>query len=246
MRCMHEASLHVHNCFVTLTYADAHLPKYGSLRKRDFQLFLKRLRKRFEPQKIRYFHCGEYGDDSARPHYHALFFGLDFPDKLFLRKRGEFSVYISPLLSELWRHGFHEIGSVTFESAQYAAKYCLKKVSGDEAHDIYRRVDADTGELVSIEPEYATMSRNPGIGGDWIKRFSREVLANDSVVVNGIECKPPRFYDDKLTEEFPEEMRAVKVKREKGVDEEEQTWERLAVKEELLERKHAHFNRSEV
>ena len=66
LRCEHEASLHDENCWFTLTYDDAHLPDRNSLRRRDLQLFLKRLRKVMKP--FRFFGCGEYGDDSNRPH----------------------------------------------------------------------------------------------------------------------------------------------------------------------------------
>ena len=96
VRCMHEASMHTDNCFVTLTYSDegiAHLdrcidPETGeigagplrSLNKRDIQLFMKRLRKR-TGAKIRYLQCGEYGSKTQRPHHHVLLFGFDFSDK---------------------------------------------------------------------------------------------------------------------------------------------------------------------
>ena len=80
LRCSHEASLHENNCFVTLTYSDKNLPKYNSLELRDFQKFMKRLRKHFDGG-IRFFHCGEYGDKNGRPHYHAILFGIDFDDR---------------------------------------------------------------------------------------------------------------------------------------------------------------------
>lgn len=54
LRIMHEASLYDDNCFVTLTYDDEHLPKDGSLVKKDFQLFMKKLRKKFD-SRIRFF-----------------------------------------------------------------------------------------------------------------------------------------------------------------------------------------------
>ena len=44
VRCMHEASMHMFNSFVTLTYDD-HLPEYNSLNYKHFQDFMKRLRK---------------------------------------------------------------------------------------------------------------------------------------------------------------------------------------------------------
>ena len=67
MRCMHEAQMHECNCFVTLTYEVA--PR--SLQYEDFQKFLKRLRKN-SGKAVRYFACGEYGEEGGRPHFHAL------------------------------------------------------------------------------------------------------------------------------------------------------------------------------
>lgn len=75
LRVMHEAKLHPANCFVTLTYRDEDLPENGSLRHRDFQLFMKRLRKRAD---VRFYMCGEYGEQKLRPHYHACLFGVDY------------------------------------------------------------------------------------------------------------------------------------------------------------------------
>ena len=66
--------MHPHNAYITLTYNDDHLPANGSLQPRDLQLFWKRLRKARTPG-IRYYACGEYGDQTARPHYHAIIFG---------------------------------------------------------------------------------------------------------------------------------------------------------------------------
>ena len=61
LRCVHEASMHDENCFITLTFNDEHLAKNKSLKVSDFQNFLKRLRQFISPRKVRYFHCGEYG-----------------------------------------------------------------------------------------------------------------------------------------------------------------------------------------
>jgi len=102
VRMMHEASLHQDNCFITLTYDNEHLPKNASLVKRDFQLFMKRLRKAYPAVRIRFFHCGEYGEQYGRPHYHAILFGFDFPDKYFLGKRNQFPVWRSASLERLW------------------------------------------------------------------------------------------------------------------------------------------------
>lgn len=45
------------------------------------------------------------------------------------------------------------------------------------------------------------MSRRPGIGQGWIEKYQDEVYQSDSVIVRGKEVKPPRFFDQQLTEE---------------------------------------------
>lgn len=213
-RCLHEASLHEENCFITLTYNDEFCPIDGSLNKRDWQLFMKRLRKKFGGRKIRYFHCGEYGSQLDRPHYHACLFGFDFPDKVLWSFRKGVRLYRSAILESLWTHpglgcslGFSTIGDVTFESAAYVARYCLKKVTGKMAKDHY------VGRL----PEYITMSRRPGIAAKWIDQFASDVYPHDFIVTpGGRKVKPSRYYDEKYDLTNHLEMAIIKGKRERG------------------------------
>lgn len=203
VRIMHEASLHEANCFVTLTYDAEHLPVAGTLDREAFPLFIKRLRKRIFPRKVRYFHAGEYGGRFGRPHYHACLFGFAFPDSVVVGSRGGFPVARSELLQEVWPLGFSEIGSLTMASAAYVARYVLKKSAVSAP-----LVDADTG--VVLEKEYATMSRRPGIGAGWIDRWKDEVYPRDLMVLEGREIQPPRYYDGKLS---PVELEKVKAER---------------------------------
>jgi len=204
IRCLHEKRMWPHSSYVTLTYNDEFLPPDGSLCVRDLQLFMKKLRwrRRANAQNpIRYFIGGEYGEDNKRPHYHALLFNCGFRDLVFYsnNKRGE-PLYTSSELSDLWSTdgrplGFCTVGEVTFDSAVYCAKYALKKVTGDKAFEHYTIVDMDgcvTGERV---PEFATMSRNPGIGAPYFDKYGYEVLDHDSVIINGREVRPPHYYD---------------------------------------------------
>lgn len=208
---MHEASSYEDNCFLTLTYDDAHVPRDGSLRKREFPDFMRRLRK--TGVRARYFHCGEYGDSTSRPHYHACLFGHSFPDRAEWTTRGENIVWRSAELERLWPLGLSEIGSLTFESAAYVARYVCKKVTGRRAEGAYSRVDDATGEMFQIEPEFATMSRRPGIGARWFAEFSSEVFPADEVIVRGHAVKPPRFYDERLSEGELEELKAARQAR---------------------------------
>lgn len=194
-RCYHEASMYDNNCFITLTYSNESLPFNRSLDLVAFQKFMKRLRKRFG-QGIRFFHCGEYGDLTLRPHYHACLFNFDFPDKYRWRKSptGHY-LYRSPALEELWPFGHSEIGTVTFESAAYVARYIMKKVNGDAAELHYSFIDPETGEIFDRLPEYVTMSRRPGIGHAWFLKYVDDVYPHDYVVIDGRKMLPPKYYD---------------------------------------------------
>ena len=172
---------------------------------------MKRLRARLSPLRIRFFHCGEYGEEFSRPHYHAIIFGYDFPDKVFYKESNGERLFISAFLENVWARGFALVGDVTFESCAYVARYVTKKVNGERAFDHYWKMNEVTGELISITPEYATMSRRPGIGAKWMDKFGDEVRANLSVVMRGHEMALPRFYEsyfDSL------DLEAVKGERE--------------------------------
>lgn len=212
MRCVHEASLYPLNCFVTLTYDRDSVPRSGSLVKRDFQLFMKRLRKFAGVSKpgLRFFSCGEYGESLGRPHYHAIIFNYDFTDKYIFRKseRGD-SLYRSPSLESLWTLGNSMIGSMSFESAAYVARYCLKKVTGKNADEHY--VNKSTGEL--RVPEFTLMSRRPGIGRGWYDKFKSDIFPRDYAIMRGMKVPVPKFYDKCLDVDDPAGLAALKLSR---------------------------------
>lgn len=213
LRCVHEASLHARNCFVTLTYRPEDLPADGSLNKAHWQLFAKRLRKRVG--RFRYLHCGEYGDRSYRPHYHALLFGLDFMDDAVLwKEQGGNRTYTSKRLEATWKLGFCTVSALTRETAEYVARYTLKKVSKRVALERYRRIDLETGEEYHVTPEYATMSRRPGIGSGWFDKWSDDVFPRDNVVYRGRKYPVPRYYLNRLSVADPPLNASVKAKRE--------------------------------
>lgn len=245
VRCMHEASLYEDNCFITLTYDNEHLPLYGTLVKRDFVLFMKRLRKRFG-SGVRFFQCGEYGDKYGRPHYHAILFNLDFPDKVLYSVRDGNNLFVSPVLNDLWGHGLCVIGAVTFDSAAYVARYVVKKRTGKGAAEHYTRVDSVTGEMYELVPEYATMSRRPGLAAGWFSKFSGDVYPSDFVVSRGHKMKPPRYYDDLYEAVNPYGMLDIRNVRAKACKESlaNSVYTRLVVREKVQRAKVSHFDRS--
>lgn len=225
VRCVHEALLHDENCFVTLTYDDDHLHPSGDLKfcKRDFVLFMKRLRKYFG-NGVRFFHCGEYGSKFQRPHHHVILFGCDFSDKvLYCRTGAGYFLYRSRILERLWPFGFSSIGACTFETVAYVARYVTKKVNGDEAFEHY----------YGRSPEYITMSRRPGIGHDWLLSNPQIYNYDEVIIRKGIRCKPPRYYDRLFEEIAPDFMEAIKEKRKvKALAKAGDDYERLAIKEQ--------------
>lgn len=213
IRCVHEASLYPNNCFITLTYRDECLPKDNSLCVADFQKFMKRLRKRFG-DGIRFFHCGEYGEKFARPHYHACLFNFDFPDRKLEKSVNGHKYYVSEILKELWPFGHSMVGDVSFESAAYVARYITKKVTGDKALFHYNKVNLITGEILEERrPEYVTMSRRPGIGKGWFDKFNKDVFPDDFVVLRGKKLKPPKYYSTQYEIAYPSDYENVKTQR---------------------------------
>lgn len=241
IRCVHEASLHKDNCFITLTYAPEHLPSDNSLNYRDFQLFMKRLRKRFPESKIRFYMCGEYGENFGRPHFHACLFNWNFPDrKLFFTSKHGDKVYRSDTLEELWPFGLCSIGEVTFKSAAYVARYIMKKVTGKGAFKHYHQVDDDgVARETPRTPEFTKMSLKPGIGADWLDKYKSDVYPHDYVVINGKKVKPPRYYDKKYAESDPFDNDELEFHRFSRAREKlhDNTPERLAVREDVLRAK---------
>lgn len=232
IRCMHESSMHDDNSFITLTYDDVHLPKNGSLDHRDFQLFMKKLRREIAPKKIRFFQCGEYGSKMKRPHYHALIFGLDFRDDMCYSNIAT-KLFSSKLLERCWDKGFNLVGNLTFESASYVTGYILKKVNDRDSLTRYNPVSFVTGEIIYLRPEYITMSRRPGIGSNWFDKFKKEVYNNDEVIIRGGKMRPPRYYDKKFKLSNPDDWELIAKKRQSQPKNvlENSTDERLKVRE---------------
>lgn len=258
IRCLHEASLWPHSIFVTLTYDDQALPSTGSLRYVDYQLFMKRLRKHFEPSRIRFYMCGEYGDETYRPHYHALLFNCFFHDRKHLKTTpAGFHIYTSNALAQLWPFGLSSIGDVTFESAAYVARYCMQKQTGPDSKYFYRRYssevdtinfDMETGEIYSHElvPEFNMMSLKPGIGTGFFHKWKRDIYPHDYCIINGKEVKPPKFYDKLYQEENPLQADYTFFLREQNgrARYQDNTPERLAVKEIVAKAGLNQFHRS--
>lgn len=199
VRCVHESKMHSASMFITMTYNREHLPSNGSLEPREFTLFMKRLYIYFLRKfgiKIRYYGCGEYGDESGRAHYHALIFGGRMPDQVFYTTlaSGD-TIYTSKSLDLIWGKGDCKIGEVNFKTAAYVARYVMKKVDGakrDAGH--YCTYDGD-GVISERHPEFSRMSRRPGIGAPYYAKYGHEIRTHDNIIMDGRPSPSIRYYD---------------------------------------------------
>lgn len=187
IRCVHEASMHDSNAFLTLTYNDENLPKDGTLVPEHLTGFIKKLRnkKRNTEVTIRYFGCGEYGEQLSRPHYHVLIFGYDFPDKTAWKIHNGLRLYRSKELEALWQKGYCSVGELTFESAAYCARYITKKITGEKSEDHYK----------GKQPEFVRCSNRPGLGESWYKEYYKDIYPKDFITHRGKKFRVPRYYD---------------------------------------------------
>lgn len=138
--------------FVTLTYSDDKLPltveAVPTLRANDLAKCWKRLRR--SGAALRYFACGEYGNQTQRPHYHAVIFGLGPEHEGFINER--------------WDQGFVQVADLVPARAAYCAQYTLKKMT---------KLDDD--RLGGREPEFMRVSRNPPLGKDALPEIARVI-----------------------------------------------------------------------
>ncbi len=171
----------------------------------------------YAEKPIRYYSCGEYGEEKNRPHYHIILFGHTFKDQELIhhdaksvyqnkfKVNNNHSLYTSKLLEQLWAKGFVTIGEVNEQSAGYVARYCTKKITGEMAKEHYQ----------GREPEFALMSRMPGIGKTWYDQFKTDVYPKDYFTIKGQKYQPSRYYDTLLERKDPELMAELKAERRK-------------------------------
>lgn len=138
--------------------------------------------------------CGEYGEITGRPHYHAAIFGYGFnEDKYKWSISNGHQLYRSKELEKLWKHGNSTIGALTYDSAQYVAKYIIKKKNGDGEKDYYNILDVTTGEIVPRRKEFSKQSLKPGIAKEWLQLYWPEIQGG-TVLLNGKESAIPKYY----------------------------------------------------
>lgn len=221
--------------FITLTYDDDHVPgmivKTGEILRKvqytwkpgekrpssvqillyeDIQKFLKRLRKAYRG-KLRYFVAGEYGEQTARPHYHMILYGWRPTDLENLYKIHHNGYYNSKWLADLWGMGQIQIAQAVPETYRYVAGYVTKKmyeIDGKKANVYY--------ELGQTKP-FACMSLRPGLGDQYYQKHKAEIWRQGYIqCTNGKQAQIPRYYEKQMEAENPQRLWKIKQNRQKN------------------------------
>lgn len=198
-RCSWEARKHPYNWILTLTYEDAflHFTEKGNatLCKDDFQRFMKRLRKAYTQDKIRYLVRGEYGGMFGRPHFHVILFGFCCCSKEECGYR----------ISDKWPYGGVYVDTYSDRAVQYITNYLLK------ADDMSVYEDED------IVLPYINVSQRPPIGANFLQSRSgrRAMETNDYSLLdeNDVRQVVPRYLARKLDEEATDNPFEEKFRR---------------------------------
>lgn len=248
--------------FITLTYDEDHVPgmimKTGEIMRKvqytwkpgeklpssvqillyeDIQKFLKRLRKAYRG-KLRYFVAGEYGEQTARPHYHMILYGWRPTDLENLYKIHHNGYYTSKWLEDLWGMGQIQIAQAVPETYRYVAGYVTKKmyeIDGKKANAYY--------ELGQTKP-FACMSLKPGLGDHYYQEHKAEIWRQGYIqCTNGKRAQIPRYYEKQMEAENPQRLWRIKQNRQKNAIEqkrlqlEEQDYKTVLETKERVTRK---------
>lgn len=260
-RCILELQSHPSSYFLTLTYDNQHIEHLKnadgalSLKKRDLQLFHKKLNRYLSLKSggysnFRYFACGEYGDNTFRPHYHDIVFGLVLDDLVFYRRSELGHIYYnSPFLEKVWGYGHVIVGEVTWESCAYTARYVTKKQKGF-SKNLY--------EKLGVEPEFLIMSRRPGIAREYYDTHP-DLYDFDCIHVStsngGRRVNLPRYFDTLKERDDPDVLASIRERRMAAAEYRMQAklyhtdldeLEMLAVEEANLNSKLKIFKRSSI
>jgi len=198
VRIMCESFTSSSSWFLTLTYDDAYMNNL-SLSKKDFQDFIKAVRNycnyKYGVSNIRYFGCGEYGDNSGRKHLHIIMFNLPDLDIKPRSSSGGIIQYTSDILNDLWFRGFVVLESVVPETANYVARYTLKKAGLQKYEDLH------------VQAPFLMMSTRPGIGYTYFQEHVQEIVDRNGIFVGHKLASIPRYFKSLLGEDIQADLK---------------------------------------
>lgn len=241
IKLINENQYHKKSCFITLTFDNKILingNKYGANcsfiyhienSKKYFTNFIKRLRKKFNNEKLTYFRVAEYGEKTKRPHYHVILWGEDFKNdrkEVELSKSGH-TMYESQILSNLWGCGRCVIEDINSNNIIYTAQYTLKKFKNNETEKRYKSKIA--------------FSNRSKLSVKWVRRNYNNIIKGYLEDKEGKKYKVPESYKKNLKESEKETYKNAYLKYEQKIMEllenesEKERIQRQIKKEKILE-----------
>lgn len=219
LRMSQELKDHKESCYITLTYRKNPIVLY----KPELQKFIKRLRKFIgKDTKIKYFACGEYGDQMLRPHYHLMIFGYEFKDLLYGGKTGSgIDYWLSNDLDKVWGYGRCTHQMVHPQAMKYVALYNAKT-----------KKDGTLPEELWEFPEFNTMSQ--GIGKNQMMKNIDVFLKTDEIYLDGFANKIPNYILNKLEMDEKYENKVITTRAKRYVERDER---QLILKKRKAEKK---------
>lgn len=193
LRLLHQYTTTPDATFITLTYDDAHLLRSsslithaGTLSRHHLQLFFKRLRRRVAKDgrdyTVKYYGCGEYGDETLRPHYHAIVFGVPY-------------LYMRSVINDVWHHGTrNDVSVVTEARIRYVCGYIEKKLFGEKGERAYR----------DVEPPFQIGSN--GLGVEFALKNMDQILYDGALLVGKKGFEIPKVYLDHMAKVNPDKV----------------------------------------
>lgn len=180
LRLLHESEFWYEKSFITLTYDDDHIPENNSLKKEHLQLFLKRLRKNLGNRRIKYYACGEYGEQTQRPHYHLILFGVGVnkDDITTVMRSWKYADWRVPSIRK------NSFGLCEADSIRYVCQYIDKKFTGEQGKEEY--------EEKHREPVFKIQSN--GIGRNYISKYKEKIIDDGFIRIDGHRRSLPRYY----------------------------------------------------
>lgn len=160
-----------HLYFITLTFNNDYVGD-NNLQVSDVQKYIKRVRKNFG-WKFKYIAVGEYGSKTGRRHYHLIFYGIPFLNKIDKIRLGE-----------CWKFGFSYIKLSDPNSIYYVLKYSFKQLQYDTSNEFY--------DAMELNRPFFLCSK--GIGRDYYEKHKLDILKNGCIRYKGRSYSIPRYF----------------------------------------------------
>lgn len=236
--------------FITLTYDFYHVPitqnKFMSLDKKHPQLWFKKLRK-INSEQLKYYLCGEYGENYQRPHYHVILLNGTLASligekyaKQYYRQQIKLDGKQS-FLCGTWEHGHITVGQVNEASIGYTLMYITKP----SIIPMHRRDDR--------QKEFSLMSK--GIGSNYLTPQMQDWHKNDLYkrmyvpLEDGKKIAMPRYYKQKIYTDAERQRIGIRIQKELLREEKKRTKEQnleLRKKEHYIALKKSEINSKDI